>query len=190
MALPEQTGRARRRPTLGRWSLALLAVVLGLAFVAAGCGSDDDEAGGATTEQATTTGPGSAASVPDVTDADLADAAQQLADEGLRVAVKYVPASEPRGRVIGQSRPPGSELQRGEAVSLNVSTGPSPPANVTVPDATEQTEADGRAALEQVGFEVQTIKVPAVTDDIVVSHSPPANDRIPRGSLVILYAGG
>ena len=64
--------------------------------------------------------------------------------------------------MIGQSRPPGSELQRGEAVSLNVSTGPSPPANVTVPDATEQTEADGRAALEQAGFEVQTIKVPAV----------------------------
>ena len=190
MALPEQTGRARRRPTLGRWSLALLAVTLGLALVAAGCGSDDDEAGGTATEQATTTGPGSAASVPEVKDADLADAAQQLADEGLRVAVKYVPASEPRGRVIGQSRPPGSELQRGEAVSLNVSTGPSPPANVTVPDATEQTEVDGRAALEQVGFEVLTIKVPAVTDDIVVSHSPPANDRIPRGSLVILYAGG
>ena len=126
----------------------------------------------------------------EVVTADLADAAQQLADEGLRVAVKYVPASEPRGRVIGQSRPPGSELQRGEAVSLNVSTGPSPPANVTVPDATEQTEVDGRAALEQVGFEVLTIKIPAVTDDIVVSHSPPANDRIPRGSLVILYAGG
>ena len=62
--------------------------------------------------------------------------------------------------------------------------------NVTVPDATEQTEADGRAALEQVGFEVQTINVPAVTDDIVVSQSPPAADRVPRGSLVILYAGG
>ena len=45
--------------------------------------------------------------MPDVEDADLADAAEQLADEGLRVAVKYVPSSEPRGDVIGQSRPPG-----------------------------------------------------------------------------------
>jgi PASTA domain len=44
--------------------------------------------------------------------------------------------------------------------------------------------------LEQAGLEVQTIKVPAVADDVVVSISPPANDRIPRGSLVILYAGG
>ena len=92
--------------------------------------------------------------------------------------------------MIGQSRQPGSELQRGEALSLNVSTGPNPPANVTVPDATEQTEADGRAKLEQAGFEVQTINVPAVKDDVVVSQSPPAADLIPRGSLVILYAGG
>ena len=191
MVLPEQKGGARRRPTPGVWLLAVLAVVLGLAFSAAGCGSDDDdEAGGATTEQAATTGPGAPVSVPDLSESDLADAAQELADEGLRVAVKYVPSNEPRGQVIGQSRPPGSELQRGEAVSLNVSIGPSPPAIVTVPDATEQTEADGRAALERAGFEVQTIKIPAVEDDIVVSHSPPAADRVPRGSLVILYAGG
>ena len=44
---------------------------------------------------------------------------------------------------------------------------------MTVPDATEQTEADGRDPLEQAGFEVQTIKVPAVTEDIVVSQTPP-----------------
>ena len=189
MASPEQMGRARRRPTLGPWVLALLVVALCLAVVAAGCGSDDDEAGGSTTEAATT-GPGSAATVPDVEGAELSGAAEQLAEAGLRAAVKYVPSSEPRGDVIGQSRESGTELQRGEAVSLNVSTGANPPVNVTVPDATEQTEADGRAALEQAGFEVQTINVPAVTDDIVVSQSPAAADRVPRGSLVILYAGG
>lgn len=189
MASPEQTGRSRRRPTLGPWLLTLLAVALGLAFVAAGCGSDDDEAAG-TTEQAATTGPGAAATVPDVEEAELAGAAEQLAEAGLRAAVEYVPSNEPRGRVIGQSRQPGTELQRGDSVPLNVSVGPSPPENVTVPDATEQTEADGRAALERARFEVLTIGVPAVTEDIVVAQSPPAADRVPRGSLVILYAGG
>jgi eukaryotic-like serine/threonine-protein kinase len=189
MALPDQRGRARRRPTPGSWLLVLLAAALALVLVAAGCGSDDDEAAGTTTEQ-TTSGPGAPASVPDVSDADLSEAAQQFADAGLRVAVKYVPSNDPRGRVIGQSRPPGTELQRGDAVSLNVSIGPSPPANVTVPDATEQPEADGRAALERAGFEVSTINVPAVTEDIVVSQTPAAADRVPRGSLVILYAGG
>jgi beta-lactam-binding protein with PASTA domain len=188
MALPEQTGRARRRPTLGRWSLALTVIVLGLAFVAAGCGSDDDEAGGVTTAAATT-GPGSAATVPDVQGAELTGAAEQLAEAGLRAQVKYVPATEPRGRVVGQSRPPGTTLQRGDGVPLTVSIGRNPREKVTVPNATG-TEAEGRAALEQAGLEVLTIKVPAVPDDVVVSISPPANDRIPRGSLVILYAGG
>lgn len=169
--------------------LVLFAVVLGLA-TAAGCGSDDDDASGTSAEPAATSGPGAPATVPDVAEAQLADAAEQMADAGLRVGVKYVPASEPRGRVIGQSRPAGTELQRGDAVSLNVSTGLNPAENVTVPDATEQTEAEGRSTLEGAGFEVLTIPVPAVTDDVVVSHSPPAADRIPGGSLVILYAGG
>ena len=167
--------------------LALVAIVLGLAGV--GCGSDDDEAGG-TTAPAATTGPGAPATVPDVADAELAGAAEQLAEAGLRAAVLYVPSTEPRGRVIGQSQSPGTELQRGDAVSMNVSIGPNPAENVTVPDATEQTEAAGRSLLEEAGFEVLTIPVPAVTEDIVVSHAPPPADRVPRGSLVILYAGG
>ena len=111
MASPEQTRGARRRPTPGL--LALLAVALGLAFVAAGCGSDDgDEAAGTTTEQAATTGPGAFTTVPDIGETDLPDAAQQLADEGLRVAVEYVPSSEPRGRVIGQPQAPGAGSSR------------------------------------------------------------------------------
>ena len=167
--------------------LALVAIVLGLA--GAGCGSDDDEAGG-TTAPAATTGPGAPATVPDVADAELAGAAEQLAEAGLRAAVLYVPSTKPRGRVIGQSQSPGTELQRGDAVSMNVSIGPNPAENVTVPDATEQTEAAGRSLLEEAGFEVLTIPVPAVTEDIVVSHAPPPADRVPRGSLVILYAGG
>lgn len=179
MALPRQTKRAT----------ALLVVVLVLASAVAGCGSDDDEAGG-TTAPAATTGPGAPATVPDVANAELAGAAEQLAEAGLRAAVLYVPSSEPRGRVIGQSQPPGTELQRGDAVSMNVSVGPNPAENVTVPDATEQTEAAARALLETARFEVLTIPVPAVTEDVVVSHTPPPADRVPRGSLVILYAGG
>jgi beta-lactam-binding protein with PASTA domain len=169
--------------------LALVALVLGLASFGAGCGSDDDEAGG-TTAPSATSGPGAPATVPDLTNAELAGAAEQLADAGLRAGVLYVPSNEPRGRVIGQARPPGTELQRGDAVPLNVSVGPNPAENVTVPDATEQTEASGRALLEKARFEVLTIPVPAVTDDVIVQHSPPPADRVPRGSLVILYAGG
>ncbi len=181
MALFEQTRSAR-----GRWLTVLLALVLCL--VAAGCGGDDDEASG-TTEPAATTGPGSPTTVPDIEEAELAGAAEQLAEAGLRAQVKYVPATEPKGRVVGQGNPAGTPLQRGDAVPLNVSIGQNPRANVTVPNVAG-TEAEGRAILEAEGFEVLTIRAEAVPDDVVISISPPAADRIPGGSLVILYAGG
>ena len=168
--------------------LALVAIVLGLVGVGAGCGSDDDEASG-TTEPAATTGPGAATTAPDVQGAQLSEAAVTMAEAGLRVGVLYVPSTQPRGQVLGQENPPGTPLQRGDAVSMNVSIGPAPLAKVTVPNVAG-TEAEGRAILEAAGFEVQTIRTPAVPDDVVISISPPAFDRIPRGSLVILYAGG
>ena len=66
MALPEQTGRARRRPTLGRWLLALLAVVLGLAVRRRRLRVRRRRGGRRDDRAAATTGPGSAATVPDV----------------------------------------------------------------------------------------------------------------------------
>ena len=163
--------------------VAVLALVLAVAV--AGCGGDDDEA----TPQATT-GPGAATTVPDAAGTQLAEAAQQFADEGLRVAVAYQPSDELEGSVIGQDRPAGTELQRGDTVGVNVSTGPNPNAEVPVPDALEQTSAEGQATLERAGFEVLTIPVPAVTEDTVVFHSPAGGTMIPRGSLIVLYAGG
>jgi eukaryotic-like serine/threonine-protein kinase len=182
MAAPNRFARHRLRLLV----LLGVALVFALGVAVAGCGSDDDDA----SSTQPTTGPGAATTVPDVETRDLPTAAQQLADSGIRAAVEYVPSDKRRGVVIGQSRPPGTELQRGDFVYLNVSNGPNPPADVPVPDATEQTAAEGRATLEKALFEVLAINVPAVKDDIVVSHSPPAGVRIPRGSLVILYTGG
>ena len=162
--------------------VALLALVLALA----GCGGDDDE--GSTTQP--TTGPGAAATVPDVQGTQLLSAADQFADEGLRVAVEYVPSEQRKGNVVGQERPAGTELQRGDTVGVTVSIGPGPEAEVPVPDALDKTAAEGQSILEQAGFSVHAIPIPAVTEDRVVFHSPAAGTRIPGGSLVILYHGG
>ena len=181
MAAPNRFARHRLR----------LLVLLGVALVfAPGPVVGWVELASSSSEPQPATGPGAATTVPDVETRDLPTAAQQLADSGIRAAVEYVPSDKRRGVVIGQSRPPGTELQRGDFVYLNVSNGPNPPADVPVPDATEQTAAEGRATLEKALFDVLAINVPAVKDDIVVSHSPPAGVRIPRGSLVILYTGG
>ena len=56
-----------------------------------------------------------------------------------------------------------------------------PPAGIV--DAAEET-------LEASRFEVLTIPVPAVSEDVVVAHSPAAGADAPRGSVVVVYAGG
>ena len=58
-----------------------------------------------------------------------------------------------------------------------------------MPDVVGQTRADTQEDLERAGFDVQTIDVPAVEGDEVIDQTPAAAGlRIPRGSLVLLYA--
>jgi eukaryotic-like serine/threonine-protein kinase len=163
--------------------VALLALVVALGL--AGCGGDDDEA-----STQPTTGPGAAATVPDVVGTQLITAAEQFAEQGLRVAVEYIPSDKQKSNVTGQDRPAGTELQRGDTVGLSVSRGPSPQAEVPVPDALDKTAAEGQSLLERAGFNVLAVPIPAVTEDRVIYHSPAAGTRIPRGSLVVLYHGG
>jgi eukaryotic-like serine/threonine-protein kinase len=167
-----------------RTFVRISALAAACAFAVAGCGGGDDEP-----STQPTTGPGSAATVPEAGNAQLADAAEQFADQGLRVSVTYSPSEEPAGMVLGQARPAGTELQRGDTVELTVSAG-NAAADVAVPDVSDQTQAEAQTALERAGFDVQTIDVPAVAEDTVIYHTPSAATRVPRGSLVIVYAGG
>lgn len=145
----------------------------------------------ATTTAATTTAPAEPepATVPDAVGKELADAAEEFGDEGLRVAVQYVPSNEARGAVVAQARPPGTELTRGDTVQLNVSTGADPPAEARVPDVTSLEDGAARDRLEQAGFEVLAIEVDEGDEGTVVSQSPSGGASIPRGSLVLLYVG-
>ena len=165
--------------------LALIALALGFATVGAGCGGDDNEP----LPGAPTTGPGSATTAPDAVGKDVADAAEDFADAGLRVSIDYIPSNEPRGTVAAQAWPAGTELQRGDTVGLNVSTGTSTAGELRVPDVTGQPESDATDALEKVGFEVLSIDVAAVEGDEVIFQSPTAGGRAPARALVVLYAG-
>jgi serine/threonine-protein kinase len=140
----------------------------------------------------TTTAAPEPAAVPDVVGQELADAARAFSEEGLKVAVVYVPSNEPAGSVVAQARPPGAELQAGDTVQLNVSTGAEPAPDVQVPDVTGEKKAGGRDQLKSAGFEVLTLE--EKTDDrsrvgSVLSQTPSGGANIPRGSLVILYVG-
>jgi beta-lactam-binding protein with PASTA domain len=161
---------------------SVLAAVLALSL--AGCGGDDEALPGAPT-----TGAGSATTAPDAIGTDIADAAEDFADAGLRVSIDYIPSNERAGTVAAQAWPAGTELQRGDSVELDVSTGTSTAGELRVPDVTGQPEPDATEALEKVGFEVLAIDVPAVEGDDVIFQSPTAGGRAPRAALVVLYAG-
>ena len=139
----------------------------------------------------TTTAPEPAA-VPDVVGQELADAARSFSEEGLKVAVVYVPSNEPAGSVVAQARPPGAELQSGDTVQLNVSTGADPAPDVQVPDVTGEKRAGGQDQLKSAGFEVLTLQERATDRSrvgSVLSQTPSGGANIPRGSLVIVYVG-
>jgi beta-lactam-binding protein with PASTA domain len=142
----------------------------------------------ATTTEAPEPGP---ATVPDAVGDELADAAGAFGAEGLKVAVDYVPSSEPQGRVIAQAQPAGTELERGDTVQLNVSIGPDPAAAEPVPDVTGRRLDEARQALEQAGFEVLAVNRlggnRARNSRLVASQSPAAGASIPPGALVLLY---
>ena len=131
------------------------------------------------------------ATVPDAVGDELADAAAAFGAEGLKVAVDYVPSSEPQGQVIAQAQPAGTELERGDTVQLNVSIGPDPAAGEPVPDVTGRRLDEARQALEQAGFEVLAVNRlggnRARNSRLVASQSPAAGASIPRGALVLLY---
>jgi serine/threonine-protein kinase len=93
------------------------------------------------------------AEVPNVSGQSQDDAEAAIADAGLRVGdVSDEFSDEPEGTVIGQSPDPGTEVDRGSAVSITVSAGP---ATVAVPDILCQDKASARAAVQDAGLEYQ-----------------------------------
>ena len=94
-------------------------------------------------------------------------------------------AEVPVGRVAGTDPAIGSELRRGETVTLLVSKGPEP---VAVPAVDGRRLAGAKAALERAGLvatvtEKYSMKVP---DGEVISVTPPAGTTINAGSTVTL----
>jgi serine/threonine-protein kinase len=93
--------------------------------------------------------------------------------------------------VVAQAREAGTELERGETVQVNVSIGPDPAPEASVPDVVGSPQSDARSRLASAGFEVLSLEIlgsPAQVGD-VISQTPGGNASIPRGSLVILYVG-
>jgi serine/threonine-protein kinase len=121
--------------------------------------------------------------VPDVTGQDVNAAQAQLQGLGLAVAVTQKQSDKPANQVIEENPPPGSGLQKGDTVTLTVSTGPP---LVTVPDLTAQGLSCDQAvqALQQ-----QNLTGNAVFNigGTVHQQNPGAGTQVPAGTQVQLW---
>ena len=106
--------------------------------------------------------------VPEVEGLTVEEAVQQIEDVGLVPDVQEVEDDEvDEGRVVSTSPGAGIELEPGETVTLNVSSGPG---SIAVPNVEGQPENDARSELEEAGFQV--------------SRSEQAHESIPAGSVI------
>jgi beta-lactam-binding protein with PASTA domain len=120
--------------------------------------------------------------VPNVTGLRLADAQQKLEALGLKVEVKRVASTKPKGFVIDQDPVAGVSALRGTAVTLSVSSGARP---VVVPRLVGQTQGDAVQALTALGLKPLLQNVPSAQPaGTVVGQKPPAGNEVDRGAQV------
>jgi beta-lactam-binding protein with PASTA domain len=130
-------------------------------------------------------GPGQV-TVPSVEGQPSQQAKAQLTAAGLKPKVeKQFSDTVPRNDVISASPAPGTTVDRGTTVTLQVSRGKE---QVAVPDVTGDSEDNARSALEGAGLRVGTVTQEESDKDpgTVLSQSPAAGKRVAKGAAVDL----
>jgi eukaryotic-like serine/threonine-protein kinase len=127
--------------------------------------------------------------VPAVTGLSQESAEARLRDEGFGVSVTEQESDETEGDVISQSPAAGTELTRGETVTITVSTGRP---QVDVPDVIGMNERSASSRLRSAGLEPvtqeRTVTDPA-QDGVVVEQRPGAGTQVDRGRQVVIVIG-
>jgi serine/threonine-protein kinase len=127
--------------------------------------------------------------VPDVTGLSRESAEARLRDEGLEVAVEEEESDEPEGDVISQSPAGGTEVPRGETVTITVSTGP---AQVEVPDVVGLGEEQATARLRSDKLAPVREERPVTDpeqDGVVLEQRPGAGVEVDEGREVVIVVG-
>lgn len=129
--------------------------------------------------------------VPDVTGADHVEAAATVEELGLIANTFPVESQEERGTVVAQNPDPGTELQEGQTVRLNVSLGGDEREDAEIPNVTGEEEADARQMLREAGFTVRTIdrEAPEPEHVGVVILQQPEPQSAPVLTQVTIFVG-
>jgi beta-lactam-binding protein with PASTA domain/serine/threonine protein kinase len=127
--------------------------------------------------------------IPDVTGESVQDATSELEEAGLkvRVAAKRINSPEGAGSVAKQSAAEGTQLARGDTITLTVSKGPR---MIDVPDVVGDKVDKATSKLESAGFEVKVERNFPFLGDKVESQSVAGGDQAPEGSTITIKTKG
>jgi serine/threonine-protein kinase len=122
--------------------------------------------------------------VPSLVDTQSTDAVAALKDANLVADVHEVPSDKDAGVVTAQDPPPGTKVNEGSKVRINVSKGPVP---VSVPNVVGQPIDTASSILQGLLFKVSTTFVDAPDPkNTVIAQSPGAGESAGKGSTVSL----
>jgi serine/threonine-protein kinase len=123
--------------------------------------------------------------VPTVNGKSQAAAERILHDAGFVVATKSISRDAPRGTVLEQDPPAGSQVDRGSTVTITVSLGPG---TVVVPDVAGQPEKRALRTLKDKGLrpEKKRRHSRAVRRGLAIGTIPPAGAELERGKPITL----
>jgi eukaryotic-like serine/threonine-protein kinase len=129
------------------------------------------------------TGPPTVA-VPELVGESRDDAISELSARGLKRNVVEVFSQEDEGTVVAQNPPPGTRVDVGSTVRINVSQGVKP---VGVPSVVGETFESASSQLQAQGFAVARRDVDSdEPEGIVVRQDPAGGAQATRGSTVTL----
>jgi serine/threonine-protein kinase len=125
--------------------------------------------------------------VPNVVGMVRAQAERAVRDARLTVGTVTEVDGVRQNIIASQTPPGGTRVNVGTAVNLTVYRRRTSSATVTVPSLSGQTRGSAEAEIRRVGLIVgNTTYVDGDRDDIVVTHSPAAGQRVARGTSVDL----
>jgi serine/threonine-protein kinase len=127
--------------------------------------------------------------LPDVTGDQQEVAQAELERAGLVVDIDTRDADEEEGTVIGQDPAAGSELPKGEHVTLVVSTGAG---SVTMPNVHGQPRDTAVDQLTGLGLDVDVVEQEVNDrgkDDRVIDQAPSSGERLRAGDRVTIFVG-
>jgi serine/threonine-protein kinase len=127
--------------------------------------------------------------VPNVVGLDQDAAERALEDKDLVPVVQEQESDQPEGKVFQQDPGSGTNVSKGDRVTITVSKGP---AAVDVPDVVGLTRGDARGELQGAGFKVEVKTRPSEDpgdDDIVLDQRPGHGTQLKKGRTVVIYVG-